>query len=169
MDQFPSFPDGFDEDDEEQALVFEVEDVAFELPQPEAIEAWIEAVVQHHQAQLSQVQYVFCSDDYLHRMNVEYLDHDTLTDIITFPYAEPPEIAGDIFISIDRVRDNALDFAVPFEHELRRVIIHGILHLCGFGDKSEEDAREMRLREDEALKLWDQMNPAGAIDTTATA
>lgn len=83
------------------------------------------------------LNFIFCSDDYLLRLNVEYLDHDTLTDIITFPYADPPSIHGDIFISIDRVRDNAADFKVTFEQELNRVMAHGVLHLCGYGNETQ--------------------------------
>lgn len=153
--QFPSFSGEFDEDDEEDVIRFDHEDVDFPLPEDLGpIEAWIRDVIDSHQCQLQQVQYVFCSDDFLHRMNVEYLDHDTLTDIITFPYTTPPEVGGEMYISTDRVRDNAADFGVSFDHELRRVIIHGILHLCGFGDKTEPEEQEMRRQEERALALW---------------
>ena len=89
-------------------------------------------------------------------MNVEYLNHDTLTDVITFPYDNSGNlIEGDIFISIDRIHDNAKTFETTFTNELHRVIIHGALHLCGYGDKSEEEAKEMRRKENEALSIRD--------------
>ena len=115
--------------------------------------SWIEAVIQHHKCSLGALSYIFCSDSYLHRLNVEYLDHDTLTDIITFPYADPPLVSGDLYISLDRVQDNAQDRSIPFTAELKRVIIHGVLHLCGYGDKTPEEAARMRELEDEALLL----------------
>ena len=101
------------------------------------------------------INYIFCGDDYLHAMNVEFLDHDTFTDIITFPMADFPVIAGDLFISTERVVDNAKDLDVAFRDELHRVIIHGVLHLCGQGDKTAEQAKAMRKLEDWALGLRD--------------
>ena len=103
---------------------------------------------------MSELQYVFCDDAYLHTLNVEHLDHDTLTDIITFPYGEPPQVWGDVFISVDRVRENARELDVDFAEELRRVLIHGVLHLLGFGDKTEAEAQAMRGWEDEALARY---------------
>ena len=97
--------------------------------------------------------YVFCSDPYLHKMNVEYLNHDTFTDIITFNYCENTIISGDIFISVDRVRENALKYDVLFEDELDRVIVHGVLHLIGYNDKSKEEQAEMRGKEEFYLNL----------------
>jgi probable rRNA maturation factor len=128
------------------------EDSDFELPDRESIIAWIGRVLEREKKQLNAVSYIFCSDDYLHKINLEYLAHDTLTDIITFPYAKDP-IEGDIFISIDRVRDNAQDFGVPFDTELRRVIIHGILHLCGYGDETDEEEAAMREKEEACLAI----------------
>jgi probable rRNA maturation factor len=147
---FSNFPD-FDTTDE--PIIFNVEDIDFELPDTGGVIAWINRVAESELKRIGAVSYIFCSDDYLVKMNVEYLDHDTLTDIITFPYSTAP-IEGDIFISIDRVRDNAKDFNVPFEQELRRVIIHGVLHLCGYGDKTDADAAIMRQKEDAALALY---------------
>lgn len=144
------FPDSFSEDAE---ISFQAEDVDFPLSDEDRTRSWIEQVIATHHARLGELQYVFCSDDYLLKINIEYLDHDTLTDIITFPYAEPPLVAGDIFISTDRVRDNAGQFGQSFERELHRVLIHGVLHLCGFGDKTGEEADRMRQLEDEALAL----------------
>lgn len=114
---------------------------------------WIEAVIAERGGQAAAINYIFCGDDYLHQMNLEYLDHDTLTDIITFPYEEFPVVSGDLFISTERVADNAADLSTSYTDELHRVIIHGILHLCGQGDKTEEQATEMRQLEEWALAL----------------
>lgn len=114
---------------------------------------WIETVINARGGKTGAVNYIFCGDDYLHQMNVEYLNHDTLTDIITFPYEAYPLVSGDMFISTERVADNAKDLNTSFTDELHRVIIHGILHLCGQGDKTEEQAKEMRALEEWALGL----------------
>lgn len=140
-----------------EALVsFHSEDIDFKLEQETAIQTWIKAVIEQQEAKLVGLSYIFCSDAYLHNINVEYLNHDTLTDIITFPYLSPPDVEGDIFISVDRVRENAQTFQVPFEQELRRVIIHGVLHLCGQGDKTEQEAAQMRQKENEALVMFSE-------------
>src|SRR5690606_13634049 len=94
-----------------------------------------------------EINYIFCDDDYLHRLNVEFLDHDTLTDILSFDYTLGKLINGDIYISIERVIDNANDFKVDFESELHRVMVHGILHYCGYKDKNKEDETMMRTKE----------------------
>lgn len=148
---FSNFPD-FDATDE--PIIFNVEDIDFELPDTGEVIAWINRVAESELKRIGAISYIFCSDAYLVDINVEYLNHDTLTDIITFPYSTAP-IEGDIFISIDRVRDNAKDFNVPFEQELRRVIIHGVLHLCGYGDKTDADAVIMRQKEDAALAVYE--------------
>ncbi|MEL7159384.1 MAG: rRNA maturation RNase YbeY [Bacteroidota bacterium] len=122
--------------------------------QAKALQQWIEAVITARDGQLGPINYIFCGDEYLHRINVEYLNHDTLTDIITFPYEPFPVVSGDLFISTERVTDNARGLDVPYEEELRRVMIHGILHLCGQGDKTEVEAAEMRQLEDWALGLF---------------
>lgn len=137
----------------ENVISFHSEDIDFEPEQPERIAQWIRQVIARQNCSLSFLNYVFCTDDYLHEINVAYLDHDTLTDIITFPYADPPRIEGDIFISIDRVRENAATLHLPFIQELHRVMIHGVLHLCGQGDKTEQEKGQMRAKEDEALEL----------------
>lgn len=102
------------------------------------------------------LSYIFCSDDFLHSMNVKYLDHDTLTDIITFDLGDESNMAGEIYISTDRVKDNAAKFGVTYELELHRVIFHGALHLCGFKDKTKKDKAEMRLQEDRCLETYFQ-------------
>ena len=140
-------------EDEEPSVSFQSEDVEFELAKPDILTEWIQSIIEREGCTLHQASYIFCSDEYLYNLNQEYLNHDTYTDIITFPYTEPPLIEGDVFISVDRVRDNALQFGVPFEQELHRVMIHGILHLCGYPDKSPEEKAHMREKEEEALKL----------------
>lgn len=146
----PPFPLPFEG---EAIIEFSSEEIDFELKNEEAVNEWLQKIIERAGSVLRSLNFVFCSDDYLHRLNVEYLDHDTFTDILTFPYAEPPNIEGDIFISIDRVKDNAADFGVDFEHELHRVMAHGILHLCGFGDKTPDEQITMRGKEDEALAM----------------
>lgn len=145
----------------EAGISFHDEGTGFLPAYPEKLGSWIESVISREGGQLRQLTYVFCSDQYLHQINLEYLEHDTYTDIITFPYAEPPLIHSDIFISVERVRENADTLKVPFEQELHRVIIHGVLHLCGYPDKSEDEARKMRAKEDEALALLDSGFSAG--------
>lgn len=134
-------------------IIYNVEDIDFQLPNEQPLSIWIEKTVEEEKKELGAVSYIFCSDDYLHEMNVEYLNHDTLTDVITFPYNDDP-IEGDIFISIDRVKDNANDLNIPFENELHRVMIHGILHLCGYRDETDEEEDEMRQKEDKYLVLF---------------
>jgi probable rRNA maturation factor len=126
----------------------------FELDNEEAFENWIINIVDSEASAVGEISYVFCDDDYLHNINVEYLNHDTLTDIISFDYTVGNLIQGDIFISIERVKDNANDFKVPFKEELKRVMCHGILHYCGYKDKSDKDAALMRLKEEEKIKLF---------------
>ena len=134
----------------EEKIIFNVEEIDFELQNTEGVISWIEKVAALEKKRINGISYIFCSDDYLHKLNVEYLNHDTLTDILTFPYNRSP-LEGDIFISIDRVRDNANDLNIPFEDELHRVIIHGVLHLCGYLDETDEEEELMRKKEDEAL------------------
>jgi probable rRNA maturation factor len=128
------------------------EDIDFKLKQKNEIKKWLKNSAQNEGFAIKDLNFVFCSDNYLHQMNVEYLDHDTLTDIITFDNSEVKgKIEGDIFISIERVRENAGDFGVNFEHELKRVLIHGVMHLCGYKDKSPQESKLMRAKENEYL------------------
>lgn len=106
-----------------------------------------------HGKRVGEVAYIFCSDEKILEVNRQYLNHDYYTDIITFDYTEGDVISGDIFISVDTVRSNADEFGVSFEKELNRIIIHGILHLCGFKDKQPDDKAEMTRQEDSALSL----------------
>ncbi len=142
--------------EENATIEFSSEEIDFELKDEQAATIWLQKIIERTGCVLRSLNFIFCSDEYLHRLNVEYLNHDTLTDIITFPYADPPNIEGDIFISIDRVKDNAQDFKVTFEQELNRVMSHGVLHLCGFGDKTPEEQKVMRQKEDEALQMLSQ-------------
>ena len=119
----------------------------FQLKDNESITKWLEDAISTENKELGEINYIFCDDQYLLKKNQEYLQHDTFTDIITFDYTEKNRLSGDIFISIERVKENAITFAVPFEAELRRVIIHGVLHLMGYADKSEEDTETMRSKE----------------------
>ncbi|MBD1397429.1 rRNA maturation RNase YbeY [Pontibacter sp. JH31] len=138
----------------DQQIEFFSEDIDFSLSNPDQISDWIAQIIEQRDQELVNLTYIFCSDDYLHSINVEYLDHDTLTDIITFDNAdEEGTIEGDIFISIDRVRDNAATHSTSFEDELHRVIIHGVLHLLGFKDKTPEQEATMRKLEDSSLSL----------------
>ena len=119
--------------------------------------SWIEAVIDARGGKPEDLNYIFCSDEYLLEVNQEYLQHDTLTDIITFPYGAFPEVTGDIFISTERIAENATEYGESYSDELHRVMIHGILHLCGQGDKTDADAAAMRELEQWALGL----RPAG--------
>lgn len=125
----------------------------FKLPFPERIEKWIEAIVQKEGKVLGEMGYVFCDDEFLHKMNVDYLDHDTLTDVISFDYSSGDLVAGEIYISTERVTENAGVFGVSFEEELERVMIHGVLHFCGYKDKTYEEQLIMTTKEGESLDL----------------
>lgn len=125
----------------------------FKLESEGLISKWIIDTITSEELKLEAINYVFCDDEYLHKLNVEFLKHDTLTDIISFDYSIGKIIQGDIFISVERVVDNAKDFDVSFEDELQRVIIHGVLHYCGYKDKTEEDAKVMRNKENHYLSL----------------
>ena len=123
----------------------------FILKEEQILKDWIMNVVQENGFEVGEINYVFCDDEYLHKLNVEFLKHDTLTDIISFDNTLGKLLNGDIFISIDRINDNAKDYKVTFEEELHRVMIHGVLHYMGFKDKSDDDKREMRNQENQAL------------------
>lgn len=126
----------------------------FLISNEEDYTSWIENVIESEGKDLGELTYIFCDDEYLLKINQQYLDHDTLTDIISFDYTEGNVVSGDIFISVERVQDNADDFNVSFEDELKRVIIHGVLHYCGYKDKSESDELLMRSKEEEKIKMF---------------
>lgn len=119
---------------------------------PEFFALWISKICKTEGRKPEEISVVFCSDEYLLEMNKQYLDHDYYTDIITFDYYTE-DISGDLFISVDRVKENAESNNVSFDSELKRVVAHGVLHLLGYGDKSEEESKVMRKKEDEALAL----------------
>lgn len=126
----------------------------FHLNKEEAYSAWLNIVCSNEGFSIGELNYIFCDDDYLLKINQDYLQHDYLTDIITFDYVEGKTLFGDLYISIDRIKDNANEFNVTFDNELKRVMVHGVLHLMGYSDKSDESIQEMRAKEDEKLKLF---------------
>ena len=128
----------------------------FVLRNQKHISQWISSVISSEGFKEGTINYIFCDDDYLHKLNVEFLNHDTLTDIISFDYTVGKELHGDIFISTDRVKENALDFDVDFKDELNRVIVHGVLHYCGYRDKSDVESEEMRAKENHYLSQLNQ-------------
>ncbi len=134
-------------------ISFTSESISFKLENEEAIINWVSKTIGSEGKSLGELCYVFCSDEYLYKMNLEYLNHDTYTDIITFNYCEGKTIAGDVFISIDRVKENAKEYKSTFQNELCRVIIHGVLHLIGYNDKTDEQQLEMTAKEDFYLSL----------------
>ena len=136
------------------SIRFSSQSVDFELSKASEVKKWLSDVIRRRGKSIGNINYLFCDDEYLLGVNRQYLDHDTYTDIITFDYVAGGLISGDILISVDRVGENAVKFGVLFEHELRRVIVHGVLHLLGQGDKSEDEAKEMRRLEEEALTLF---------------
>lgn len=137
-----------------EQINFFSEVIDFKLSNLEKISIWLENCISSEGHELIQLNFIFCDDEYLHQINVEYLNHDTFTDIITFDQSEKPsEIEGDIYISIPRVEENAESFEVTFKKELHRVLIHGVLHLLGYGDKTEEEIKQMREKEEEYINL----------------
>ena len=135
------------------SIIFHQEDISFRLKNIKKIKSWIEKSVALERGIVGDLNYIFCSDTYLHKINLEYLKHDTLTDIITFDYSEKKQISGDIFISIDRIKENALKFNQSTDIELNRVLIHGVLHLLGYKDKTPKEKETMRAKEDFYLTL----------------
>lgn len=135
------------------AVQFFTHEVTFALKNKNKLKHWVEAVFEQHKKELNSLTYIFCSDDYLLEINQGFLQHDFYTDIITFDYSTKTEIESEIYISIDRVKENAQHLKTTFENELQRVMIHGVLHLCGMKDKSKTQQAEMRKAEDKFLKL----------------
>ena len=126
----------------------------FELEDETLFSNWITKIIASEDKLEGEINYIFCDDDYLHKINLQYLNHDTLTDIISFDYSEGNFLQGDIFISIERVQDNATDFNISLLEELKRVMAHGILHYCGYKDKSAEEEKIMRQKEEEKMKMF---------------
>jgi rRNA maturation RNase YbeY len=115
---------------------------------------WLSRVVLFNEFKLGDINYIFCDDHYLHKINKEFLQHDTFTDIITFDNSLGKELHADIFISVDRVRENAISYEVDFPVELQRVMVHGILHLMGYQDKTKAERQEMRKKEEECIIMF---------------
>ena len=135
------------------AINFSNDNIVFDLKQKAKLKAWITSVVKKEKLNLGQLNYTFMSDESLLKINIAYLKHNTYTDIITFNYNEGKKISGDIFISIDRIKENAQKFKVDLQEELHRVMIHGVLHLCGYKDKTKTDSDLMRKKENASLLL----------------
>jgi rRNA maturation RNase YbeY len=126
----------------------------FKISNEDAYSHWIASVLKSEGKEEGEISYIFCDDEYLLNVNKQYLEHDYYTDVISFDYTIGNEISGDIFISIERVLDNAKTYNVSFENELQRVIIHGVLHFCGYKDKTETDETLMRNKEEEKIKMF---------------
>ena len=125
----------------------------FKIEDTKALSHWISEIILHENHELGDLTYVFCDDAYLHKLNVQFLNHDTLTDIISFDNSLGKQIHGEIYISVERVKENARTYQVAFLEELHRVIIHGVLHFCGYKDKTKKQQETMSCRENEALDL----------------
>jgi probable rRNA maturation factor len=136
------------------AISFQEQQIKFRLQDKLKIKSWIKRIIQFEKKLPGQVNFVFTSDEELLKINIQYLNHSTYTDIITFDYCENNTVNGDIFISIDRVKENAEKFDCTFGEELKRVMIHGILHLCGYKDKTREASEQMRKKENSALRKF---------------
>lgn len=137
------------------AILFFEEDIKFSLNQKNKHKKWLKEIVEKENFKIKELNYIFCSDEYLYQINQQYLNHKTYTDIITFDNSEKPKIIeGDIFISIERIRDNACKKNNGFEIELLRVISHGLLHLMGYKDKTPEDKKTMSEMEDKSISLF---------------
>lgn len=126
-------------------------ETTFTLDNETKTSKWIQSIIESEGFEVLEINYVFCDDIYLNKINVQFLNHDTFTDIISFDYSLGNQIGGDIYISVERVRENAENFNVTFENELHRVLIHGVLHYMGFKDKTEKDKTEMRNKEEYCL------------------
>ncbi|MFC2109654.1 rRNA maturation RNase YbeY [Bacteroidota bacterium] len=126
----------------------------FQLSNEQKLEEWLVSCIEKKEFRLGELNYIFCDDAYLLKLNVEFLEHDTLTDIISFDYTMGKLISGDVFISVERVMENAKELNTLFEEELRRVMIHGVLHYMGYKDKTKEEKIEMRSQEDRCLEFF---------------
>jgi rRNA maturation RNase YbeY len=131
-----------------------ISDKEFDLMNQDKYTDWINKVIIEEGYKIGELCYIFTSDEELHKINKKFLKHDTLTDIITFNYNNQKEISGDIFISLDRVKDNASIYSIDFDSELKRVMIHGVLHLLGYQDKKSNERQEMRRLENEKMKMF---------------
>ena len=137
------------------------EDIKFEYKNKQFNNRWLKLVTESEICRLGDINIIFCSDPYILGINLQYLSHDYFTDIITFDYSEKPVISGDLFISVDSVRENALFYGTEFVEELHRVIVHGILHLIGYDDHTDADTKMMRAKENYYLKLREDLAGGG--------
>ncbi len=135
-------------------IQFFTEKTDFKLTQKQVIKNWIKQIIISETKRVGEVSYIFCNDEYLQEINEIYLHHTSLTDIITFDYTEGKMISGDIFISVERVKENAAKFNVAFENELLRVLAHGVLHLMGYKDKKTDEKKQMREMEEKSIALF---------------
>ncbi|WP_018341835.1 rRNA maturation RNase YbeY [Cytophaga aurantiaca] len=136
----------------EESIHFFTEDISYQLRQRTEIRSWLKSIAKKEKYSILELNYIFCSDEYLLQINKDFLDHDYYTDIITFDNSEVKgKIEGDIFISIDRIRDNAQQQKTSIKDELHRVLAHGLLHLTGYKDKTSAESKTMRKKEDSAL------------------
>ncbi len=144
----------------EQSILFFLEDVRFSFQKRTLTREWLHKVAKKESKKITALNYIFCKDDFLLNINKQHLGHDTYTDIITFGYSpkDAKEITGDIFISIDRVKENALTYKTTFQNELKRVMAHGLLHLCGYKDKSATEKTLMKKKEDTSVSLFHKLN-----------
>lgn len=139
-------------------IYYQSEDIKMPKIAKRKVSAWVKEVAKRHGYKVGDISYIFCSDEKILEVNRQYLQHDYYTDIITFDYTEERVISGDLFISLDTVRTNAEQFNVSYESEFYRVVIHGILHLCGINDKGPGEREVMEAHENESLALWNEMN-----------
>ena len=138
-------------------ITFNIEDADPKLKNKRLLKSWIAKVADSYGLKTGDLAYVFCSDDRILEVNKEFLQHDYYTDIITFDYCEGDTISGDMYISVDTVRTNSELYSTSFINEMHRVIIHGVLHLCGLKDKAPDDEKKMREAEAKALAMWDEL------------
>jgi len=136
------------------AIIYEAADISFPKIKRRETTCWVKRVIENFNKQPGDITYIFCSDKEILRINKLYLNHDYYTDIITFDYSEKGRVSGDLFISLETVKTNSEKYKTKYEEELHRVMIHGILHLCGYDDKTPEEKKIMRSKEDDALGLF---------------
>lgn len=134
------------------------EDIKFEYKNKQFNNRWLKLVAESEICRLGDINIIFCSDPYILEINLQYLGHDYFTDVITFDYSEKPKISGDLFISVDSVRENSVFYKTEFDEELHRVIVHGILHLIGYDDHTDEDIKQMRAKENYYLEVRKQLS-----------
>ena len=134
-------------------ITFHFEDTKFEFKRKVLIRKWLKLVAESEIRRIGDIAVIFCSDNYILDVNRRYLEHDYFTDIITFDYCEGDRLSGDLFISVDTVRENSVEYGTDFDEELDRVIVHGVLHLIGYDDHTEEETAQMRAKENYYLSL----------------